>query len=146
MEESVTVKTPCSAIDILPTVSNLFGLEFDSRLMSGHDVFAENYNAAQASTCMPLVILPTNRGYSWITAAGTYDAKTRTFTPNYGITVADDYVDTVCPFVYILLLCFQTLFCGVHQLQFLLRGARKPLDIFQRLLGLKLCELLVCLL
>ena len=99
MEESVTVKTPCSAIDILPTLSNLFGLEFDSRLMSGHDVFAENYNAAQASTCMPLVILPTNRGYSWITAAGTYDAKTRTFTPNYGITVADDYVDTVSALV-----------------------------------------------
>ena len=99
MEESVTVKTPCSAIDILPTLSNLFGLEFDSRLMSGHDVFAQNYNAAQASTCMPLVILPTNRGYSWITAAGTYDAKTRTFTPNYGITVADDYVDTVSALV-----------------------------------------------
>ena len=95
MEQTVTVNTPCSAIDILPTVSNLFGLEFDSRLMSGRDVFAQNYNAAQASTCMPLVILPTNRGYSWITAAGTYDAKTRTFTPNYGITVADDYVKTV---------------------------------------------------
>ena len=44
MESSVTVNTPCSAIDILPTVSNLFGLEFDSRLMSGHDVFAQNYN------------------------------------------------------------------------------------------------------
>lgn len=95
MESSVTVNTPCSAIDILPTVSNLFGLEFDSRLMSGHDVFAQNYNASQASTCMPLVILPTNQGYSWITAAGTYDAKTRTFTPNPGITVADDYVKTV---------------------------------------------------
>lgn len=99
MESSVTVNTPCSAIDILPTVSNLFGLEFDSRLMSGHDVFAQNYNAAQASTCMPLVILPTNRGYSWITAAGTYDAKTRTFTPNPGITVADDYVKTVSSLV-----------------------------------------------
>ena len=61
MEESVTVDTPCSAIDILPTVSNLFGLEFDSRLMSGHDVFAQNYSTSQASTCMPLVILPTNR-------------------------------------------------------------------------------------
>lgn len=95
MEESVTVDTPCSAIDILPTLSNLFGLEYDSRLLSGRDVFAQNYDPAQASTCMPLVILPTNRGYSWITAAGTYDAKTRTFTPNAGITVAEDYVDTV---------------------------------------------------
>ena len=95
METPVTVDTPCSAIDIVPTLSNLFGLEYDSRLLSGRDVFAQNYNASQASTCMPLVILPTNRGNSWITAAGTYDAKTRTFTPNPGVTVADDYVDTV---------------------------------------------------
>ena len=99
METPVTVDTPCSAIDIVPTLSNLFGLEYDSRLLSGRDVFAQNYNASQASTCMPLVILPTNRGNSWITAAGTYDAKTRTFTPNPGITVADDYVDTVAALV-----------------------------------------------
>ena len=99
MEQPVTVDTPCSSIDIVPTLSNLFGLTYDSRLLSGRDVFAENYNASQASTCMPLVILPTNRGNSWITAAGTYDAKTRTFTPNPGITVADDYVDTVTSLV-----------------------------------------------
>lgn len=99
METPVTVDTPCSAIDIVPTLSNLFGLEYDSRLLSGRDVFPQNYNASQASTCMPLVILPTNRGNSWITAAGTYDAKTRTFTPNPGITVADDYVDTVAALV-----------------------------------------------
>lgn len=99
MEQPVTVNTPCSSIDIVPTLSNLFGLTYDSRLLSGRDVFAENYNASQASTCMPLVILPTNRGNSWITAAGTYDAKTRTFTPNPGITVADDYVDTVTSLV-----------------------------------------------
>ena len=95
METPVTVDTPCSAIDIVPTLSNLFGLEYDSRLLSGRDVFAQNFSVSQASTCMPLVILPTNRGNSWITAAGAYDAKTRTFTPNPGITVADDYVDTV---------------------------------------------------
>ena len=99
METPVTVNTPCSAIDIVPTLSNLFGLEYDSRLLSGRDVFAQNFSVSQASTCMPLVILPTNRGNSWITAAGTYDAKTRTFTPNPGITVADDYVDTVAALV-----------------------------------------------
>ena len=99
METPVTVDTPCSAIDIVPTLSNLFGLEYDSRLLSGRDVFAQNFSVSQASTCMPLVILPTNRGNSWITAAGTYDAKTRTFTPNPGITVADDYVDTVAALV-----------------------------------------------
>ena len=99
METPVTVNTPCSAIDIVPTLSNLFGLEYDSRLLSGRDVFAQNFSVSQASTCMPLVILPTNRGNSWITAAGTYDAKTRTFTPNPGVTVADDYVDTVAALV-----------------------------------------------
>jgi len=95
MEEPVRVDTPCSAIDIVPTLSNLFGLEYDSRLLSGRDVFAENYNVSQASTCMPLVILPTNRGNSWITAAGTYDAHAGTFTANPGVQVADDYVKTV---------------------------------------------------
>ena len=99
METPVTVNTPCSAIDIVPTLSNLFGLEYDSRLLSGRDVFAQNFSVSQASTCMPLVILPTNRGNSWITAAGTYDAKTRTFTPNPGVTVADNYVDTVAALV-----------------------------------------------
>lgn len=35
MEEAVTVSEPCSAVDIVPTLSNLFGLEYDSRLLSG---------------------------------------------------------------------------------------------------------------
>ncbi len=95
MEEPITVDTPCSSIDINPTLSNLFGLEFDSRLMSGHDIFAQNYDPSLPSSCMPLVILPTTRGFSWITAAGTYDSKTGTFTANDGITVSDDYVETV---------------------------------------------------
>lgn len=99
METAVTVDTPCSAIDIVPTLSNLFGLEYDSRLLSGRDVFAQNYNVSQASTCMPLVILPTNRGNSWITAAGTYDAHAGTFTANPGVSVADDYVKTVTSLV-----------------------------------------------
>lgn len=95
MEHPVEVDTPCSAIDILPTLSNLFGLSFDSRLLSGHDIFAENYTVSQASTSMPLVILPTAAGNSWITAAGTYDAKTDTFTPNPGVTVNGTYVTVV---------------------------------------------------
>ena len=99
METAVTVDAPCSAIDIVPTLSNLFGLEYDSRLLSGRDVFAQNYNVSQASTCMPLVILPTNRGNSWITAAGTYDAHAGTFTANPGVSVADDYVKTVTSLV-----------------------------------------------
>ena len=94
MEEPVEVDTPCSSIDIVPTLCNLFGLEYDSRLYSGRDIFAENYQADQVSTCMPLVLFTDGSG-SWITAAGTYEGSTGTFTPNEGITVGDDYVKTV---------------------------------------------------
>ena len=38
-----------------------------------------------------------NKGYgnSWITAAGTYEASTGTFTPREGVTVDDKYVGRV---------------------------------------------------
>ena len=100
IEEPVQVDTPCSSIDIVPTLCNLFGLDYDSRLYSGRDVFATNYEADQASTCMPLVIFAnTGFGNSWITAAGTYEASTGTFTPNEGITVDDNYVSLVSQLV-----------------------------------------------
>lgn len=100
IEEPVEVDTPCSSIDIVPTLCNLFGLDYDSRLYSGRDVFATNYEADQASTCMPLVIFAnTGFGNSWITAAGTYEASTGTFTPNEGITVDDNYVSLVSQLV-----------------------------------------------
>ncbi len=95
--EPVIVDTPCYSCDIVPTLSNLFGLEYDSRLLIGRDIFATNYQADRYSSCMPLVVFANNHGQgnSWITAAGTYEASTRTFTPNEGITVDDDYVSRV---------------------------------------------------
>lgn len=96
MEEPVLVDTPCSAIDIVPTLCNLFGLDYDSRLYSGRDIFATNYVVNEASSCMPLVIFAnTGFGNSWITAAGTYEASTKTFIPNEGVEVADNYVKAV---------------------------------------------------
>ena len=38
MEEPIVVDTPCCTVDILPTLLNLFGLEYDSRLLVGRDV------------------------------------------------------------------------------------------------------------
>ncbi|MBP3372299.1 MAG: LTA synthase family protein, partial [Clostridia bacterium] len=88
--EPVIIDAPASSIDIVPTICNLFGLEYDSRLYSGRDIFATNYDPAQASTCMPLVVFyGTTGNRSWITAAGSYDANTGVFTPKEGITVAD---------------------------------------------------------
>lgn len=95
MEEPVTVDIPCSAVDILPTLSNLFGLPYDSRLLSGRDILDDSYNAASASSSIPLVILPTAAGNSWATAAGVYEARSRTFTPDPGVTVVEDYVDSI---------------------------------------------------
>lgn len=76
MEEPVVIDKPCSSLDIIPTLSNLFGLEYDSRLLMGRDIL---------STADPLVILNCNgRGGSWhwITDMGTYNNKTKTFTPS----------------------------------------------------------------
>lgn len=41
MEEPVTVDTYCSSLDIAPTLSNLFGLEYDSRLYIGTDILGD---------------------------------------------------------------------------------------------------------
>ena len=72
MTEPVTVDVPCSAVDIVPTLSNLFGLSYDSRLLSGRDILDDSYNAASASGSFPLVILPTSAGNSWATFAFLY--------------------------------------------------------------------------
>ena len=58
----VTIEKPCSSLDIIPTLSNLFGLEFDSRLLMGRDILSD---------APPLVIF-SNR--SWITDKARYNA------------------------------------------------------------------------
>lgn len=42
MEDPIIVDTPCCTVDILPTLLNLFGLEYDSRLLIGQDVLDPN--------------------------------------------------------------------------------------------------------
>lgn len=106
LEEPIVVDTPCSAIDIVPTVCNLFGLDFDSRLYSGRDIFAANYEADQCSSCMPLVVFADlGHGNSWITEAGVYECSTDTFTPREGIEVDEDYVERVHQLVAAKIIC-----------------------------------------
>lgn len=81
------VEDPVYSLDILPTVSNLFGAEYDSRLLVGRDVFSD---------AQPLVLWP---DYSWKTDKGTYDAKSGTFTPEEGETVSEEYVDYISSLV-----------------------------------------------
>ncbi len=79
--EPVTVDAPVSSIDLLPTVSNLLGLPYDSRLLSGRDVFSDS----------PPLVMFTNR--SFITDKGVYNSKTKAFAPREGVEVGPDYVD-----------------------------------------------------
>ena len=80
----IVVDDPVSALDILPTLSNLFGVEYDSRLLVGRDVFSDSE---------PLVFWPLT--YSWKTDKGFYNGKTGEFTPVDGVEVPEDYVDSV---------------------------------------------------
>ena len=45
-EEPIICDTPCCNVDILPTVMNLLGIPYDSRLLSGTDIFSDSLHAA----------------------------------------------------------------------------------------------------
>lgn len=79
----IVVEEPVYSLDILPTLSNLFGVEYDSRLLPGRDVFSDT----------PALVFWTD--YSWITDKGVYDSSTGIFTPNEGVEVDEDYVATI---------------------------------------------------
>lgn len=71
---------PMYHLDLLPTVSNLFGLEYDSRLLAGRDYFSD---------CTPLVVFQNG---SWMTDKVRYDASTGKATSLCGEPVDSDYV------------------------------------------------------
>ena len=81
------ITTPVYSLDILPTLCNLFGVNYDSRLIVGRDVFSDTE---------PLVLWP---DHSWRTDKGTYDFKTKVFTPRDGVTVEDGYIERICALV-----------------------------------------------
>lgn len=67
MEEPIHVEKPCYSLDIMPTLMNLFGLDYDSRLVMGRDIFSDSE---------PLIIFG-NR--SFITGKGRYSATADSF-------------------------------------------------------------------
>jgi len=65
--KALAVEEPVYSLDILPTLLNLFGVSFDSRLFVGRDVFSD---------AEPLVLWP---DHSWRTESGFYDASSGQF-------------------------------------------------------------------
>lgn len=82
--DPIVVDAPTFSLDILPTLSNLFGTEFDSRLLPGRDVFSD----------APALVF--NSNYDWKTAYGTYYASSGTFVPtDESVAIPEGYVDNV---------------------------------------------------
>ena len=75
IKEPVKVKKPCSQVDILPTLLNLLGEKYDSRMLAGTDVMSETD---------PVVIFFSN---SWLTEKGAYDRYTGAFTPSGSVAM-----------------------------------------------------------
>ena len=49
LEENIVVEEYCCNVDILPTILNLWGVEYDSRMLSGTDVFSDGTHVAVLS-------------------------------------------------------------------------------------------------
>ena len=74
---------PVFSLDILPTLSNLFGLDYDSRLLVGRDVFSDQ---------SPLVFWPDS---SWKTDKGTYNALSGKYIAADGTEMDKTYTDYI---------------------------------------------------
>ena len=81
MEQPVKVDTVCSSLDILPTLLNLFGFEYDSRLLMGTDVF---------SGTAPTVVFADK---SFITDEIFYDAANGLVIQRTGKAPTQEYLD-----------------------------------------------------
>ena len=82
IEKTVIDKT-ISGLDLLPTIYNLYGIEFDSRLLMGRDIFSDSEH----------IVILSDR--SWITEAGRYNSVTRKFTKTTEEEIDDNYIDRI---------------------------------------------------
>ena len=81
----IVVDEPTCSLDILPTLLNLFGVDFDSRLLPGRDVFSD----APA--------LAFDAAYNWKSEYGTYYNAEEKFEPCVDESlIPDNYVTNMC--------------------------------------------------
>ncbi len=88
MDESIVVDKYCYDVDILPTISNLLGLEYDSRLLIGQDILSDS----EQLVCFP--------DRSFISGKCIYNASSGTVTPLAEEEVTQEYLDNLNAIVY----------------------------------------------
>ena len=82
LSENIVVDEYCSTADILPTLLNLFGVEYDSRLLAGTDALSNGVHIAVLSD------------KSFLTKTFRYDAGTETVIPaDESITISDEQLE-----------------------------------------------------
>lgn len=82
MTEPIVIDKYAYQLDALPTVLNLFGIEYDSRLLMGTDILSDSD---------PLIIF---NDRSWITDKGRYNAVSKKFT-SFGESVSNEYIEKI---------------------------------------------------
>lgn len=87
MEEPIEVDKVCSSIDILPTVSNLMGLDYDSRLIIGQDILSDSQG----------LVMFSNR--SFITDDFFYNANTENVEARNRAVVSNEQVENMKAYV-----------------------------------------------
>ena len=78
----IRVDSPTMSVDLLPTLCNLFGLPWDSRLLPGRDVLDPDTEG-----------IAWNLNYDWRTELGTYWAGSGRFDAAEGVEVPEGYVE-----------------------------------------------------
>ncbi|MCR5177619.1 MAG: sulfatase-like hydrolase/transferase [Lachnospiraceae bacterium] len=82
--DPIVIDSPVFSLDILPTLCNLFGVKYESRLLPGRDIFSDK----------EAIIF--DSGYDWKTDLGTYIASKNRFTPvSENAEIPDGYVERI---------------------------------------------------
>ena len=84
-KEKIVSNKYSSSLDVLPTILNLFGIDYDSRLLMGKDIFSDSE---------PLVIFSDR---SYITSKGRYNSRTEKFS---GEDVNEEYINNIKQMIF----------------------------------------------
>lgn len=86
--ERTEINKVVSGLDLLPTIYNLYGIDYDSRLLMGRDIFSDSEGLAILSD------------RSWVTNKGTYNTVSKKFTSTTAEEVTEEYINEINSIVY----------------------------------------------